>query len=481
MQSKAPRDMLKPFKISLIALGASVAAFAALAGVAVMVLRVDAKPRLEALASDALGMQVHIGGSVAVSLFPGLHFALRDVHVVSRGTQIASAGEVDLGIELLPLLQRQVRANRVQLKRLALLIERDRSGTLNLDAAPASAATLQAVSVTSLSVSEASLNYADRRSGERVEAAACTLELHDLRLAPGSYRSALRNLGFAGTLDCAQIRTRDFEASDVAASISGQNGSFTLDPLTLRLFDGHGSGDVRADFTGAVAGYSVRYRLTQFRLEEFFRNVSPKSIGSGLMDFSATLALHGDTTTAMVASAEGVAALHGEHLTLATGDLDAKLSHYESSQRLNLIDFGAFLFAGPLGLAVTKSYNYARIFQGAPGTTDIRTLASEWRVQHGVAVATDVAMATPKNRVALTGGLDFVSGRYDQVTVAVIDARGCVIVQQHVEGPFLNPDLKQPNVLGTITGPARNLLRQAGNLLGAKCPIFYTGTVTPPK
>jgi AsmA protein len=199
------------------------------------------------------------------------------------------------------------------------------------------------------------------------------------------------------------------------------------------------------------------------------------------MDFSATLALQGRTTAALVPSAEGVAVLHGDNLTFATGDLDASLSRFESSQSFNLIDFGAFFFAGPLGLAVTKSYNYARIFQGAPGTTSIRTLTSDWQVEHGVAQATDVAMATPKNRVALKGGLDFVNGRYEQVTVAAIDTRGCVIVQQKVDGPFLNPVLEKPNALGTITGPARALLRDAGKLVGAKCQVFYTGSVAPSK
>jgi AsmA protein len=305
--------------------------------------------------------------------------------------------------------------------------------------------------------------------------------VNHLRASSGQNRSLLQSLTLAATLSCARIRTRDFDASEVKTSIDGQSGAFTFSPLTMRLFDGHGSGDLQADFSGPVPVYHVRYRLTQFRLEDFFRNVSPKSIGTGFMDFSATLALQGRTTAALVPSAEGVAVLHGDNLTFATGDLDASLSRFESSQSFNLIDFGAFFFAGPLGLAVTKSYNYARIFQGAPGTTSIRTLTSDWQVEHGVAQATDVAMATPKNRVALKGGLDFVNGRYEQVTVAAIDTRGCVIVQQKVDGPFLNPVLEKPNALGTITGPARALLRDAGKLVGAKCQVFYTGSVAPSK
>jgi hypothetical protein len=198
------------------------------------------------------------------------------------------------------------------------------------------------------------------------------------------------------------------------------------------------------------------------------------------MDFSATLSLRGKTTGALLPSVEGTASLRGDNLRLAIGDLDKKLSRYESSQTFNLVDVGAFFFAGPLGLAVAKGYNFARIFQGSEGTTTMRTLVSEWQVEHGVAQARDVAMATRENRIALKGGLDFVNGQYDEVTVAVIDGRGCVRVQQKVHGPFMNPVVEKPSVLGTLTGPTRTLLRQAKRLLGGKCAVFYAGSVASP-
>ena len=85
-----------------------------------------------------------------------------------------------------------------------------------------------------------------------------------------------------------------------------------------------------------------------------------------------------------------------------------------------------------------------------------------------------------ENRIALKGGLDFVNGQYDEVTVAVIDARGCVKVQQRVHGPFMNPVGEKPSVLGTLTGPTRTLLRQVKRLLGGKCAVFYAGSVASP-
>lgn len=90
-------------------------------------------------------------------------------------------------------------------------------------------------------------------------------------------------------------------------------------------------------------------------------------------------------------------------------------------------------------------------------------------------------MATQENRVALKGKLDFVTGRFDDVTVALIDAKGCSRVEQKIRGPFHQPEVEQPNVLRALAGPTLSLLGQARDLFGGHCEVFYAGSVTPPK
>jgi len=90
-------------------------------------------------------------------------------------------------------------------------------------------------------------------------------------------------------------------------------------------------------------------------------------------------------------------------------------------------------------------------------------------------------MATKENRIALKGGLDFVNGRFKEVTVALIDAQGCAKVQQKIRGPFARPEVDKQNALTSLAGPALSLLRQAKSLFGGKCDVFYAGTVAPPR
>jgi AsmA protein len=175
--------------------------------------------------------------------------------------------------------------------------------------------------------------------------------------------------------------------------------------------------------------------------------------------------------------------LSGMNLILAGADLDKELLKYESSLNFSLVDLSAFLFAGPIGLAATKDYEFARLGQQTGGSTQIRTVVSKWKVEKGVAYAKDVAMATRENRLALQGGLDFVDDEYDDVIVALIDSNGCAKVRQKISGPFSKPVMEKLSVLVSLAGPVLKLLSKARELLPGtreRCEVFYSGSVAAP-
>jgi AsmA protein len=292
----------------------------------------------------------------------------------------------------------------------------------------------------------------------------------------------MKNLSLTGKLSCGEIRKKDFTLADLKISAEGKNGVFHFDPVTMRVFGSQGTVRIQADYSGAVPVYDVRYSLPDFDIGEFLNPLSPKKVTEGSMNFSANLSMQGRTLKAMKPTVQGEISLRGENLILHGMDLDEEFSRFESSQSFNLVDVGAFFFAGPVGLAVTKGYNFAGILQGSEGKSEIRTVVSDWRVEGGLAQAQDVAMATHKNRIALQGRLDFINERFDDVTVAVIDDQGCASVRQTISGTFQSPVVEQPNFLKTLTGPALKLLERGRDLFpGGECEVFYSGSVAAPK
>ena len=475
--------MSRSVKIILFAVGGFVSLLVFVALALLLFVDVNAyKPGLEAAASGALGMDVKVGGRLGIGFFPGLRVTLQDVNIRNRGADIASAKQVNLGIDLLPLLQKEVRIGKIALKHSRISIERDRDGKFNFEKPEAAGATLPVLDLAKVSLSDGTLLYADKQSGEGFEAGDCRLDVHRLRLSGGKSSDLMKNLSFTVELACGEIRKNDLTVSDLKFSADGKNGVFDLKPVTMRVFGAQGSGSIQADFSGAVPRYHVRYSLPQFHIEEFFKTLSPQKVAEGPMNFSANLSMQGKTVNEMRQTVEGQISLRGENLTLYGSDLDREFSRFESSQNFNLVDAGAFFFTGPFGLVVTKGYNFASIFQGSGGRSEIRTLVSDWKVERGAAQAQDVAMATNQNRIALQGGLDFINEQFNDVTMALIDAQGCAKVRQKIRGTFQKPVVEKPGILKSLTGPALKLLKKGRNLFpGGECEVFYAGSVAPPK
>ena len=104
-----PGPTSKTLKRSWYALGAVLGLMMVGGAVAVFSWGRLSKTRVEAAASDALGMQVTIGGELKVRLFPRIRMTLQDVRIRNQDSDLAAVKEAQLGIELLPLLQRQIR------------------------------------------------------------------------------------------------------------------------------------------------------------------------------------------------------------------------------------------------------------------------------------------------------------------------------------------------------------------------------------
>ena len=440
------------------------------------------KPRLERAASKALGMEVRVGGPLGIAFFPGLQLRLADVHIGNQGVDVAAASEARLELALLPLLHRQVRIRGIRLLRPRIYLKRDRDGMYNFAQREKAPRTSAALTLDYLSLSDGTLLYGDEQSGEGFTVENFNVDARRLRTAGGTGAERLKNLCLTAEFACREIRTKRLVFSEVKLTCLGKDGLLMLDPVTLRFFGGQGAGSIGVDFSDPVPRYTVRAVLSQFRIEEYLKTLYSKQAAEGSMDFTARLSLQGKTVQEIKQSAQGEVSLRGENLVLHGHDLDREFARFASSQNFNLIDAGAFFFAGPIGLAVTKGYNFGSIFQGKGGSSSIGELFSDWKVERGVAQAGDVAMATKKNRVALKGSIDFANDQFDDVTIALIDAHGRVRVKQKIHGPFQKPVVEKPSILMSLAGPTLNLLRQAGDLVtGGTGEVFYAGSVPAPK
>ena len=434
------------------------------------------KPRVEAAASTAFGMAVTIEGPMRLSFAPGLRVALENVRIQNRGSELAFLKEADLAIQLLPLIQQQVRASRIEIKGARIYIERNRDGVFNFQKSPGQPA--RPLDLPKVSFADLNLIYADKQAGNRAEFDACEGDLADMKHPGGA--PFLKRISLTGKFTCAQLQNNNKLATDLKFSVAATEGVFDLNPVTMQAYGGKGTATMHIDRSVDVPLTKLDFKLSQFHIEQYFK---PKDSGksvSGLMDFTLNVSMRG-RGQAMRRSSVGEMTLSGNNLVLNGVNLDAELPKFVSSQDFSLIDLGAVLFAGPVGLAVTKGYELTALTQRAAGNTPIRTAISKWHIEKGVAYAKDVALVTPANRLALQGGLDFVDHEYQDVVVALLDEYGCATIQQKISGPFSKPAADKSNLLIPV-GPFLKLLEKAKTLVTGreKCEAFYNGSLPAP-
>jgi uncharacterized protein involved in outer membrane biogenesis len=476
--------MPRPLRRTLIIGGGAIALVALCALAVLLFLDINHyKPQLESGASRALGMDVHIDGRLSVGFFRGFHATVRDVRASNtQGAPVASAKKITLWIPLLPFLHGEFRVRAIELTQPRLTIEHGPEGKFDFDKISSVVALLGAPEGASVSIKNGTLIYVDTKEGRVFEASGIDLIRARLRLDAAKGPELASGLSMHAELACREIRAKRFAVSNLKLTIDGQDGVFELKPVTMRVFGGEVTGIVHADASGAVPHYQVHCSLPKFRIEEFLKVLSPTKAAEGDMAFTANLYMQGLSRRELLQSAAGKMSLRGSNLKFVGHDLDRAFSHFESTQSFSLVDIGAVFLAGPMGLVVTRSYNFATLFTGSSGTTAIETLVSEWSIEHGVAQANDVAMATTKNRIALQGRLNFVDDQFEDVTMAVVDGKGCAKMKQAIHGSFEKPVIEKPHIYTSITGPVVGVLKDAKRLLPlGPCKPFYTGTVEAPR
>ncbi|HEX7043315.1 MAG TPA: AsmA family protein [Burkholderiales bacterium] len=435
------------------------------------------KHHLEQAASAALGMEVRLHGRISIELLPALHFALRGVEVRNRGSTLATVPHTSIGIDVLPLLRGDLRLGTIRLTRPRVYVERDAAGNYNFERpVRGKPGRIPGFDVGQVQLADLAMTYVDKKADATVELEGCRLRTRRLSSPGGRAAQIVKNIVLEARLGCREIRRGPYRISDLALALTAADGIYELAPISMRVLGGTGTGAVRIDASRPVKTIDVRYALAQFRVEELFR-ASTRQSAEGALDLDATLSLRGRKDTDFVRSAAGRILLRGSDLVLNGTDIDKALARYESSQSFNLLDAGAFFFAGPIGLVATKGYSFAAIARDASGTTPIPMLVSDWRIERGVAHAQDVALATAANRLAVRGRLDFVNERFDDVAIAAIDEKGCPKLRQTIRGPFRDPTFDKPSVLAALAGPAVRLLKA---VTFAGCEVFYNGSVAPP-
>jgi uncharacterized protein involved in outer membrane biogenesis len=457
------------------------------AGILALLLNIKAfKPQIEAAASTALGMDVRIKGGMGIALFPVFGLSLKDVSVRNRGLDVVTIEKIRIGLKLIPLARFEIKISQVGLVKPVFSMVRFKNGMFNFEK-PGHTLWEKLLPLKKISISQGSLVYTDETSSEKIEVDELDLGIRNLFSGGTDSSKPFKNISFTGDIRCKRLKIYNFTLMNLVMRAAGEKGILDINPVSMNIFDGTGNGSIHIDMTGASPHYRVIYTLNRVRIEELLQQYSLKNIPhktiEGPINFSADLTAMGKSADELKRSLNGNLSLNGENVMLYNIDIDALVMKYERSETFTLLDVGAFFLMGPLGPVLTKSYNFASLYEESQGGKGIiRKLVSVWKVKNGIAEARDVALASKKQRIAMKGGLNFINERFVDVTVAVLDKHGCSVYSEKVHGPFREPQIEKEGIFKSIAGSVLNPLEDAWKFIqGKECTVFYSGSVAQPE
>ena len=162
---------------------------------------------------------------MGLSFFP-FGVSAKNIHVAGEGGEILSLESLKIGVELMPLLKRQLEVTRCELVKPAVTIVKDAEGKYNFESlekklteGPGAAFSLK-----DLKLSEGTLRYLDKKTGEKTEVKGINLAVKNLSVADTS-GEIIKNVSFTGSFDLQGGTAKGPQDREPQGSREGGQGS----------------------------------------------------------------------------------------------------------------------------------------------------------------------------------------------------------------------------------------------------------------
>jgi AsmA protein len=335
------------------------------------------------------------------------------------------------------------------------------------------------------SVSKTDVVFFDEKSDDKVYVEGLNFALENLSIDESGDKDLIKKISFEGDVSIERFEEENYEFSDLSFRTKARNGIFELRSISTSNVHGKEDDRIIIDLNGTIPAFKIKYTESGLSAEEMLRRLSQEEeVLKGAVDLAINLSMKGTSLDEIKRTLNGDITFKGENLIFHGLDIDDVISKFERSQQFDLLDVGSTFFLGPFGPAITKGSEFAQVYSALQKEKDseIQQLICSWDIENGIAEAQDVALATKKYRVAMIGKLDLVNEQFLDVTMAVLDSKGCAVVSQEMHGSFSNPEIKTMNTIQALMGPVMGVLNDTTKVLfRRKCKVFYKGSLEHPK
>ena len=314
-------------------------------------------------------------------------------------------------------------------------------------------------------------------SRDTIEANRVDFNANDISYKRGSVDTLWATLKSKNRLQFQNLSSSLIQLDSLKMSISTHNGIIDITPEELDFLGESDTANISINVIEDPMRFDLEYSVDDLPIDDILNSLYDQELLTGSVDVRLDIQSAGNDLETIQNYLGGSIFIAGDSLKLMGVDLDKFIKEFQKSQTFNLVDIGAMVLVGPAGILYTKGSDYLVLLGSDKGdTTRISRVNSQWQLDRGRIETQDVAFATLKNRVAMEGWLDLSTDSLD-ITIAVINKRGCAIVDQRIYGDTNEPEYSSVNIFETLLAPVTNAVK---GVVGAECKVFYNGNVLHP-
>ncbi len=249
--------------------------------------------------------------------------------------------------------------------------------------------------------------------------------------------SPVRKLVVNGKLRSDKIKIQNAVIENIAVKITGKNGQFKIDPLSMNLYQGELNVIGNVDIKQEIPRIYMKIGGENIRLGPFLSDFAQKDFIEGSSQIDASLTTNGDNIEAILKK------LNGNCSFLLKDGAIKGINIYDMIQNIKT--------------AYLKFKGSETEWKGDSGDrTDFSKLHAPFEIKNGLAVTNNTVLTAPALRLKASGSADLVNQALDfkiePKFVATIQGQGDkeersgvkvpILVQGSFSSPVFRPDMK---------------------------------------
>jgi uncharacterized protein involved in outer membrane biogenesis len=405
------------------------------------------KTDVERAITSQFGIEAQIEGKMQLKILPGFSLVINKLNLVNHETYFLRAENVEFSMDFQSFVfGSNTIITSIHLNKPQVFIFKNEKDIFNFEPISQGVNNLESkilYKLNNISIEDGKLLYFDAQHDDTLFISGIKMSTHQIRIDGNFEKFSLKNTYFEGDLNFCNLRLNALRLKNLQFKIVEINEQIVLSPANQKFYGGTLNGNVSIDLTKQIPETTLSFSANKVKIDSLLMDFETALYLRGNVELQADIQFNNFDWNTVKKSLRGNLSIAGENVTVYGFQTNVALEKFSKSGQFSAVNAGAALMAGPLGAIFTNDNALAKLLTYDSGDSTVANyLISKWSFENGIAKAEDVAFSESKYRIAVTGSVNCLERRYQNLNISLLNATGCPVLSQQLNGDFqgVNPE-----------------------------------------